>query len=78
MTTPTNRKRDSQKTSTVIKKPRKRLDIASLLLAIVGTTAGIMSYFLIENSDVTALALIPSVVATTVGLSNLTKLEIPH
>jgi len=53
---------------------RRRLDLPSLILLLVGIISGLVAYVLITQG-MSALVLIPSVVAATIGATQLTKLE---
>ena len=53
---------------------RRRLDLFSLILLLVGIASGLVSYVLITQG-LSALVLIPSVVAATIGATQLTKQE---
>lgn len=57
---------------------RRRLDVAGLALLLIGLTCGALSYWLIQERGLTPLALVPSVVAATLGVTHLTKLEAPR
>lgn len=65
---------------TTIHKPmsRRRLDVASLMLMIIGIVFGVFSYWLIAYVEVNVLVIIPSVVAVTIGASHLIKVEAPR
>lgn len=54
---------------------RRRLDVASLALFVLGLVCGTVCYWLIADHGVNALWLVPSVVIATTGASHLTKLE---
>lgn len=57
---------------------RRRLDVASLTLLLVGLAFGVLSYWLITADDFNALVIVPSIVAVTIGASHLFKREAPH
>jgi len=56
---------------------RRRLDLPSLLLLLVGIIFGLIAYVLIAQG-MSALMLIPSVVAATIGATQLIKYEAPR
>lgn len=56
---------------------RRRLDLSSLILLLVGIISGLVAYVLITQG-MSALVLIPSVVAATIGATQLTKYEAPR
>lgn len=56
---------------------RRRLDLPSLILLLVGIIAGLVAYVLTAQG-MSALGLIPSVVAATIGATKLTKYEAPR
>ncbi|MFJ9315759.1 hypothetical protein ACIRN4_16335 [Pimelobacter simplex] len=51
----------------------RRLDLAGLLLLLVGLVSAVGAYWLIEARHLNPLILIPAVVAATNGASHLTK-----
>lgn len=57
---------------------RPRLDIASLFLAVIGLIFGSVAYWLITAEHVTALVIVPAVVAVTIGITHLIKREAPR
>lgn len=57
---------------------RRRLDIASLALALLGLVFGIFCYWLITTRHINALIIVPSVVAFTMGASHMIKREAPR
>ncbi|GFG83335.1 hypothetical protein BST10_18780 [Mycolicibacter algericus DSM 45454] len=57
---------------------RRRLDVPSLLLALVGLIFGAISYWLITTAGVNALVIVPSIVAATIGITHLIKREAPR
>jgi uncharacterized membrane protein YccC len=57
---------------------RPRLDIASLVLTFIGLIFGSVAYWLITAEHVTALVIVPAVVAFTIGVTHLTKREAPR
>lgn len=58
--------------------PRRRLDVAGLLLLVVGIVSGAFAYWLTTHQGVNVLILVPSVVAITLGALHLTKRELPR
>lgn len=50
---------------------RYRLDVVSLVLVLIGLGCGALSYVLITEHGMNPLLLVPSVVAATVGVSNI-------
>lgn len=54
---------------------RRRLDLASLLLLLVGIGAGVFAYWLVADQGFTPLVIVPAIVAATVGASHLVKRE---
>lgn len=56
--------------------PSRRIDVASLLLAIIGFAFGAVSYWLIMSKGVNPLVVVPSVVAATIGVMHLVKREV--
>ena len=57
---------------------RRRLDLASVALAMTGVLSGTFAYWLISAHEANALVLVPSVVAATLGATHLTKVEAPR
>ena len=57
---------------------RPRLDIASLILTLIGLIFGSVAYWLITAQHVTPLVIVPAVVATTIGVTHLRKWEAPR
>lgn len=55
--------------------PRRRLDVPSLVLMIIGVASGAFCLWLIGASHVSALVLVPSIIAATIGASHLVKSE---
>lgn len=64
--------------TTIHRTPRRRLDLASLLLLLVGLLFGVVAYWLVSAEHYDALLLVPSVVAATLGASHLFKREAPR
>jgi len=56
---------------------RRKLDVSSLVLLILSVVAGALSYYLITQG-ISALVMIPSIVAATVAVTHLTKYEAPR
>ncbi|BBZ65839.1 hypothetical protein MINS_12680 [Mycolicibacterium insubricum] len=65
-------------TTTYRRTSRRRLDLPSLALTIIGLAFGALSYRLVTYSDINALVMVPSVVAVTVGVTHLFKREAPR
>ena len=57
---------------------RRVLDVASLILLIIGIGSGVLSYWLTAQRGFSPLIFIPSVLATVTGLTHLTKREAPR
>jgi len=57
---------------------RRRLDLASLALLIVGIVFGVIAYALVRLEGSDPLIMVPAVVAATLGISNLTKRQAEH
>jgi CRISPR/Cas system-associated protein Csm6 len=56
----------------------RRLDLASLALVLIGVVFGALAYWLITVEHMNALVVVPSVVAITIGATNLIKREAPR
>lgn len=54
---------------------RRRLDVASLALLLVGLVFGGLSYWLVLDHGLNALIMVPSVVVATIGAMHITKRE---
>ena len=65
-------------TTTQQARPRRRLDIASVLLALIGVLSGVVAYWLISTRGTNPLILVPAVVAVTIGLSHMFRYEVPR
>ncbi|GAB2576010.1 hypothetical protein GCM10009593_12900 [Microlunatus antarcticus] len=59
-------------------RPQRRLDVAGLALLLIGLTFGVLSYLAISDRGLSALLIVPSVVAATTGALHITKLEVPR
>lgn len=59
-------------TTTHRHKPRRRLDVAGLVLLLTGIMFGVLACWLIESEGYPVLIIIPSIIAGTLGASNLT------
>lgn len=57
---------------------RRRLDLPSMGLALIGLIFGAIAYWLISAESANALVIVPSVVAFTIGITHLTKREAPR
>ncbi|MCU1614696.1 MAG: hypothetical protein JWO98_2236 [Frankiales bacterium] len=53
----------------------RRLDVASLALLLIGLVFGAVSYWLITVHGLSALIIVPSIVAVTIGATHITKRE---
>lgn len=58
--------------------PRRRLDVGSLILLVVGLLSAVFSYWLITSANINPIILVPSIVAATIGALHLTKIEAPR
>lgn len=58
--------------------PRRRVDVASLALLVVGLASGLGAVWTIQALSVSPLVLVPSVVACTIGMLHLLKWESPR
>lgn len=56
----------------------RHLDVASLLLLLVGVVFGAFSYWLVADEGISALVLIPSIIAATTGATHITKRQAPR
>lgn len=56
----------------------RRLDVASLVLALIGVASGVLAYWLIVDRGQNPLLIVPAVVAATIGFSHITKREVPR
>lgn len=65
-------------TTTLKSHSRRRLDVSSLVLMVIGLLFGAISYLLATYSGVNVLVIVPSVVAVTIGAMNLVKREAPR
>lgn len=57
---------------------RRRIDGASLALAVLGLVCAAAAYWLIVNRDVNPLILVPSIAAVTTGVTHLVKRVAPR
>lgn len=57
---------------------RRRIDVASLVLLVIGLSSGLWAFALVEHQGMSPLIFVPPVVAATVGLTNITKKVAPH
>ncbi len=64
--------------ATIHRRPRRRLDIASLALLLVGLVFGVIAYWLVTNQHFNVLVIVPSIVAATLGATHLFKREAPR
>ncbi len=65
-------------TTTYRRASRRRLDVASLALTLIGLASGAFSYCLVTYADANALVMTPSIVAVTIGITHLIKREAPR
>ena len=65
-------------TTTLKSQSRRRLDVSSLVLMVIGLVFGAIAYLLATYSGVNVLVIVPSVVAVTIGAMNLVKREAPR
>jgi len=54
---------------------RRRLDVASLALLVIGLVFGGLSYWLVADHGLNALIVVPSIVAAATGAAHITKRE---
>ena len=54
---------------------RRRVDLASLVLLLVGLIGLVGSYWLVSEAGANPLSLVPATIAATVGATHLTKRE---
>ncbi len=54
---------------------RRRVDLAGVILSVIGLTSGLFAYGLVEYADYNVLVFVPAVVATTVGVTHISKRE---
>lgn len=57
---------------------RRRVDLASLALLLIGVGSSAASYWLITVDGLNPLLLIPGVVAAVIGVTHLVKTEAPR
>ncbi len=62
-------------TTTHSHRVHRRLDVASLILLLIGLVSGVFAYGLITYNEVNALIIIPSIVTITIGATHITKRE---
>ena len=55
---------------------RRRIDVASLILLLIGIAFGVFSYWLIVAEQFNFLIIVPSIVSITIGASHLSKREL--
>lgn len=58
--------------------PRRRVDFAGVALFVVGLVFAVISFWLVDARGASALVIVPSIVAATIGASHLTKREAPR
>ncbi|KAB1504588.1 hypothetical protein F7230_04630 [Corynebacterium sp. 320] len=59
-------------------RPKKGLDIPSIILLVIGIVSGIAAYQLTLTTELNALVIVPSVVAATTGALNLVTTKGPR
>ncbi|KAB1554249.1 hypothetical protein F7232_04615 [Corynebacterium sp. 319] len=59
-------------------RPKKGLDISSIILLVIGIISGIAAYQLTLTTELNALVIVPSVVAATTGALNLVTTKGPR
>lgn len=57
---------------------RRRVDLSSAILTLIGLIFGAVAYWLIVAEHFNALVIVPSIVAVTIGLTHLLKREAPR
>lgn len=57
---------------------QRRLDVPSLILLLIGVAFGGFSYWLVADHGLSALIIVPSIVAVTIGATHITKREAPR
>lgn len=57
---------------------RRRLDVASLFLLLVGLVGGAFSYWLVTAEHFNVLVIVPSIASVTLSAAHLTKREAPR
>ncbi|NKU55005.1 hypothetical protein GS881_15775 [Rhodococcus hoagii] len=65
-------------TTTAKREPRRRLDVANLVLLVIGVIFAVVSYCLVTYADTNVLVIAPSIVAITMGATHLVKREVPR
>lgn len=55
--------------------PKRVLNVSSVILLVIGVFSGVVAFLLTEKSDASALVMIPSVVAATTGVLNITTIK---
>ena len=58
--------------------PKRKLDLSSLALFLLGCATGIYAYVLTQTTEANALVLVPSVVTATIGALNITTTKSPR
>lgn len=62
-------------TTTYRRASRRRLDVSSLALTLLGLASGVFSYGLVTCADANALVMAPSIVAVPIGITHVIKRE---
>lgn len=65
-------------TTTSSRRARRRLDVASLALLLLGLLSGVLSYWLITDHQANAMIIVPSIIAATIGATHITKKQAPR
>ncbi|MDV6262186.1 hypothetical protein [Rhodococcoides yunnanense] len=64
--------------ATTHRKPRRRLEIASLALPLIGLVFGVSAYWLVADKHFNVLVAVPSIVAAALEATHLVKREAPR
>lgn len=59
-------------------RPRRRLDVASFALLLVGLVTTVLTCWLAAEHQVNALSIVPSVIAVIIGATHITKMQAPR
>lgn len=59
-------------------RPRRRLDVASLALLLVGLASAVFACWLVAAHHWSALVILPAVLAVILGATHLTKMQAPR
>ena len=66
---------ETETTRPVNSRSHRRLDLAGLTLLLIGIVFGGLSYWLVTDHGLSALIIIPSIVAAATGATHITKRE---